>query len=482
MSLVTRRDFLQASLFTAAALPGVHLQAADGKPSAGANQRLRVAVLGIRGRGYDHASSYAKRPDCEVVYMCDADKEIGAKQAERLGKLQKSTPKFVADMRKIFDDKSVDIVSIATPNHWHSLAAIWAMQAGKDVYVEKPVSHNVAEGRRMVQVSRKYNRICQGGTQHRSGGVTRAVAEFIRQGKLGKIEAARCFTYRLRKPIGPAGAYEVPASVDYNLWAGPGPMEMPVRRQSFHYDWHWFWTYGNGEMGNNGIHVLDALRMVLDLKGLPRGVVCVGGRLQFNDAAETANTQLAFYDYDGLPVIEEVRNFKTAPNSPGSAFVIRGTKGLLGYSFSSAGVYDKQGKLLEKLSGGPNEDHFDNFIKAVRSRKREDQNAEIEQGHISTSLCHLANISYRLGKKAAPDEIRDTLGKLACKDDALEMFANHEKHLADNGVDIAKEQLALGPKLTVDSAKETFVGNPAADALLAREYRKPFVVPGPNEI
>ncbi len=170
-------------------------------------------------------------------------------------------------MRRIFDDKSVDIVSIATPNHWHSLAAIWAMQAGKDVYVEKPVSHNISEGRRMVQVARKYNRICQGGTQYRSTGANRAAAQYVREGKLGQIKLAHVCTYRSRTSIGPAGQYSPPPTVDYNLWAGPAPMELPVRRKSFHYDWHWFWDWGGGELGNNSVHPVDAMRMVVGLEG-----------------------------------------------------------------------------------------------------------------------------------------------------------------------------------------------------------------------
>ena len=483
MNNLSRRAFLEEIAIVTAATSLPALSVAAGSPSSGsANERLRVAVIGVRGRGQSHVAAFSAKKDCEIAYVCDADRNVGEAYAEKLAAAKKGCrPAFVVDMRRIFDDKSIDIVSIATPNHWHSLAAIWAMQAGKDVYVEKPVSHNIVEGRRMVQASRKYHRICQAGTQHRSSAAAVAAAECFRQGKLGQLLSARCFTYRLRKPIGPAGAYEVPPGVDYNLWAGPGPLEKPVRRKSFHYDWHWFWAYGNGEIGNNGIHVFDTLRKVLDLKGLPRSVLCLGGRLQFNDAGETANTQLACYDFDGLPVIAEVRNFKTPAASPGAAFLVRGSEGLLAYNFDRAVLLDKQGKLIEKLAG-VGEDHFANFLKAVRSRKREDQNADIEQGHVSTALCHLANISYRLGSKAEPAQIRHALGSLPGKDEALQLFTDQEAHLKQTGVDITKEQLVLGPKLTLDPARETFVDNPQADALLSREYRKPFVVPAENEL
>ncbi len=220
MNCLTRRRFLEETLLAAAAgafVEPVRAVAAADKPSSSPNERLRVAVLGVRGRGQGHADAYAARSDCQLACVCDADREIGEKYAARHNAKGRSV-KFVQDLRRVFDDKSVDIVSIATPNHWHSLAAIWAMQAGKDVYVEKPVSHNVSEGRRMVEVARKYGRICQGGTQSRSIGSNRAAAQYVRSGKLGQIQLVRCVMHRPRTPIGPAGHYAVPPSVDYNLW------------------------------------------------------------------------------------------------------------------------------------------------------------------------------------------------------------------------------------------------------------------------
>jgi predicted dehydrogenase len=517
MTELSRRRFLEQGL-AAAATTGIlfpHVAPAEDKPCRSANEKLSVAVIGVRGRGQSHVRAFTARPDCELVYICDADRTVGNKYGETLAKKLGRAPKYVEDMRRIFDDKSIDVVSIATPNHWHSLAAIWAMQAGKDVYVEKPVSHNISEGRRLVQVSRKYKRICQAGTQKRSLTSNQEAAKYVASGKLGKIVLAHCSTFRERKPIGAPGSYPVPTDVNYDLWAGPAPMA-PITRHDFHYDWHWFWNYGNGEIGNNSVHAVDTMRMILGLYGLGRGVMCIGGRVQFNDAAETANTQLAIHDFDGLTVVQEIRNLKTAAPKHGVVWIV-GTEGSMAVSDSTNTVFDPKGAVVTKFTdakpiakvtkskGGKYRDdfgniddrHFGNFVKAVRSRKREEQAAEILQGHYSAALCHLGNISYRLGQPAAPAAIVDRLRaiskveKVAKADpgarskidpSVVDIFENVRKHLADNKVDIEKERLRLGPWLTIDSTAEKFIGNPAADALLTRPYRKPFVVPGPDAI
>jgi predicted dehydrogenase len=479
MGRLSRRLFLEETLLAAAAAgsSGALAAAEKSKQSKSPNERLSVAVIGFgvreHSRGQDHAKEYDRRNDCFLSYICDADSAIDGAVVAKL----KSKPKFVQDMRRIFEDKSVDVVSIATPNHWHSLAAIWAMQAGKDVYVEKPVSHNVSEGRRMVQVAHKLNRICQGGTQYRSSGVNRAAAQYIREGKLGQIKLAHVRHYGLRGSIGPAGAYQPPPTVDYNLWAGPAPMELPVRRKSFHYDWHWFWNYGGGELANNSIHLVDTMRMIVDLKGLGRGVMSYGGRVGLkNDCGETPNVQITIHDFGPITVVQEVRGLKTGPAKP-NAMVIVGTEGYL----AGGTVYDPKGEQVLQLPGR-NVSHFDNFIQAVRSRKREEQNAEITEGHLSTALIHVANISQRLGKPSSPKEIQQALEALKVNENVVETFDEIRKHLDQNGVDIDKTPLTLGPWLAIDSDKEKFVDNAAADAMLTRDYRKPFVVPGENEI
>jgi predicted dehydrogenase len=332
----------------------------------------------------------------------------------------------------------------------------------------------------MVQVSRKHERICQGGTQYRSNGSNRATARYIKEGKLGEIKLAHCYTYRLRDPIGPPGEYEVPQSVDYNLWAGPAPMQIPLRRQNFHYDWHWIWDYGNGELGNNSIHAVDAMRLLLDLQGLGRGVLSYGGR-HYDDAGETPNTQVTIHDFGPITVVQEVRNLKTDKPPHGATVFIEGTEGYIVSSLSANTVYDPQGKLVEKITG-EGQDHFANFVKAVRSRKREDQNAEILEGHLSTAVVHVGNISQRLGHPAPVDEITRQLESLEVNENVVKTFGFIRDHLAENGVDLETKPLTLGPWLAIDSEGEKFVDNPAADAFLTREYRKPFVVPPENEI
>ena len=476
MKPISRRLLLEQMLLATGAVAAGsshELLAAETAPqSKSPNERLSVAVIGVRSRGGDHAKAYDAREDCVISYICDADSAVGEGVAAKF----KSKPKFVQDLRRIFDDKSVDIVSIATPNHWHSLAAIWAMQAGKDVYVEKPVSHNVSEGRRMVQAARKYNRICQGGTQSRSEGANRAAAQYIREGKLGQVKLAHVCTYRPRASIGPAGEYPVPATVDYNLWAGPAPMELPLRRKAFHYDWHWFWDWGCGELGNNSIHPLDTIRMIVDLKGLGKGVMSYGGRVGLNDCGQTPSVQMTIHDFGPITVVQEVRNLKTAAPKKGTMLIV-GSEGYI----ANGSVYDPDGKLIQKLAA-PSANHFGNFVEAVKSRKREQQNAEINEGHTSTAIVHVANISQRLGKPASAGDIQKALEALKVNENVVEQFGEIRQHLTDNGVDIDKTPLTLGPWIGIDSEKETFIDNPAANALLTRDYRKPFVVPAENEL
>lgn len=488
MTKLTRREFLERSMI--ATVLGLEAQQrallaeearqtgpAKEEPKASPNERLGVAVIGVRGRGADHARFFAGRKDCQVLYLCDCDRAVGPALAEKII----PRPKLVEDMREVFDDKQVDIVSIATPDHWHALAAIWAMQADKDVYVEKPVSHNIWEGRRMVQAMEKYRRICQAGTQHRSAGSAQAAAQYIREGKLGKIDWIVSFMYRPRSPIGPPGDYPIPPTVNYDLWCGPAPVQRPLRRKNFHYDWHWFWDYGNGELGNNGIHAVDLARKITGLQGLGQGVLTIGAR-HFQDAGETPNSELVVHDFGEITLVQEIRNLKTEQPPFGAVVLVRGTEGYLAATWSTAAVFDHKGKLVEKLQGR-GIDHFANFLQSVRSRNPADLSAPIVEGHISTSLTHLGKISYRLGQPASNEEIRKTLEKLPHAEDVLARWESLQKHLEGHGTEEAKVgmkiwPLRLGPYLKVDSEKETFVDGPAeAAALLTRQYRPPFVVP-----
>lgn len=484
MNSLTRRRFLEDSMLATAAAAAAcqtTTSLAAEEPGTGApSERLRVAVLGCRIRGKQHVAELARVPDCEIAYVCDPDRELAAELATTVGKQQTKAPQAVQDMRRVFDDKTIDAVFIATPNHWHALAAIWAMQAGKDAYVEKPVSHNISEGRRIVQVASKTKRICQGGTQNRSNMALAAAVDYMRAGQLGEVKLARSIIYGLRGSIGPKGQYAVPSHVDYDLWAGPAPLD-PLTRKNLHYDWHWDWRTGNGELGNNNIHSLDICRWGLGLNGLGRSVVSFGGRLGYEDAGETPNTQVCIFDFGDKTIVAETRGLKTEQYRPGftGGWLFHGAEG----SIAGNSLFDRDGKLVRTFEPKrPSENHFANFLKAVRSRKQEELNAPIVEGHQSTALCHAGNISWRLGREATVEEIRDALAKLPAREDAQETLDRTVRHLADNQVDLAKTKLTLGVLLRPDGDRESFVDNAAANALLTRQYRAPFVVPSESEV
>jgi predicted dehydrogenase len=500
MGRLTRRDFLQDSAFVAAALAAASsvdpLQAAEERAAKAraarkgpASERLRVAVVGVHGRGVDHVHGFANRHNCEVTVICDADSAVIGKAMEDAKKAQKTQPRFEQDVRKVVEAKDVDIVSIATPNHWHALAAIWALQNGKDVYVEKPVSHNVSEGRRIVETARKYKRVCQTGTQSRSSKGMRDAIAFLHAGKLGKVKLARAFCYKLRPSIRKVkGPQKPPATVNYDLWCGPAPMK-PVMRTQFHYDWHWFWDYGNGDLGNQGIHEMDKARWGLNKDKLAKSVISVGGRFGYVDDGQTANTQICLFVFGDCELLFEVRGLPSDSPFPGKASPRRkkgsltpqnfvgnvwyGSEGFLVCPSYSGGVaYSNDGEEIRKFGGGG--DHYGNFVKAVRERKSEDLTADILEGHLSSALCHLGNISYRLGELMPFDKKVNPFGSDKAGAEAMEgMIA----HLKKNRVKTEGLSYHLGRKLTFDPSTERFAGDKSADALLTREYRKGFEVP-----
>ena len=443
-----------------------------------ANERLSVAVVGVRGQGNGHLNAYASRQDTEVVYVCDADKDVGMTRVEEIAKIQAHAPKYVQDLRRVFDDPNVDVVSTATPNHWHSLVSIWAMQAGKDVYVEKPVSHNVSEGRRMVQVARKLGRICQTGTQCRSMGGTLQAIDYVKAGKIGEVKLARGLCYKDRKSIGPKGEYSPPPGVDYNLWSGPAPLK-PLTRPNLHYDWHWMWDYGNGDLGNQGIHQMDIARWGLGVNTVSHRVLSFGGRLGYEDAGETANTQVIYHDYGPKTLVFEVRGLPTdALKGAKVGVIFEGSDGYVVLSsYDSGAAFDPKGNMVAAFQGTG--DHFGNFLDAVRSRRHEDLHADIEQGHLSSALCHLGNISYRLGDKIPLPEVRARLDQ---GDEYQATLARITEHLASNQVALDGLQIQFGQHLELDPANERFVNNAQADLMLTREYRAPFVVPRADQV
>ena len=477
----SRREFLEQSMFAAAAAAAMNgpvtAWAAEEKQSTSPNEKLGVAVVGVKGRGGSHIGAFAGRKDSEILYICDVDSAIGNSRAEEVGKRQGGNrPKWEADLRKVLEDKRVDVVSIATPNHWHALAAIWAIQAGKDVYVEKPVSHNVMEGRRIVDAARKYKKICQTGTQSRSNPGLIDAIEYIKAGKIGEVKVARGLCYKRRPSIGPRGEYAAPETVNYDLWLGPAPMA-PVTRKQFHYDWHWQWAYGNGDLGNQGIHQIDIARWGLGVNELCQGVLSYGGRLGYEDAGETANTQIVIHDYGAKSLVFEVRGLETkAYKGAGVGVIFEGTDGYVVMpSYDSAVAFDKDGKEVKKFKGEA--DHFANFVTAVRSRKSSDLNADILEGHLSSALCHLGNISYRLGETVPAAAALERISALKTTDNTKDTLDRTLEHLKDNKVDVASVKLTVGAALKVDPKTEGIPGNAAAAAMLTREYRAPFVVP-----
>jgi predicted dehydrogenase len=385
----------------------------------------------------------------------------------------------VEDLRQMLDDQSVDIVSIATPNHWHALAAIWAIQAGKDVYVEKPVSHNVNEGRRIVQAVRRHQKICQTGTQCRSNPGMIAAMRYVQSGALGKLKVARGLCYKRRGPIGPRGTYEVPKDVNYDIWLGPA-LEAPLTRPQFHYDWHWQWDYGNGDLGNQGIHQMDLARWGLGTNKLSQRVLSYGGRFGYQDAGETANTQVVVHDYGEQSLVFEVRGLETAGHRGATVGVIFECSD--GYvvigSYETGAAFDLNGNMLTAFSGGA--DHFENFLKAVHSRNHEDLSADIEQGHLSSALCHMGNISYRLGQQVSPEEAAQYLNDVNSADNVKDTFERTLAHVLANKIDPASLRFGMGLSLEFNPDTERFVDNEQANQMLTREYREPFVVPGEN--
>jgi predicted dehydrogenase len=490
MKHITRRVFMKNSMATsfALAIPFSRVR--------GANNDIRAAVVGFRGHGRTHINAYLKIPGVRVVALCDADSNILARGvAESKARNQKINA--YTDVRELLGDNNIDVVSTATPNHWHALVTVWACQAGKDVCVEKPVSHNIFEGRKMVEAARKYNRIVQADLDLRSNyGLTEAV-RYIQQGQLGNIVVVRGFCYKRRSSMGKvSGPQKVPESVDYNLWCGPAPME-PLMRKNLHYDWHWVWSTGCGEIGNNGPHQLDVCRWVLGKSKLPNRVMSIGGRFGYDDDGQTPNTQITIFEYGDIPIIYEVRGLPTKEGgfnmdiyrsvssagvvmqsgrpspSPNTGVVVQCEDGYINLTDLVAFNNDgKQVKRFKSSSPGPQA----SFINAVRSRKISDIRTDILEGHLSTVLCHMGNISYRIGTDSSSDQIREDIKG---NKDSLEAFERFQNHLSANAVSLKKTPAVLGPCLKMDSKKERFFGNFSrqANKLLTRNYRKPFIVP-----
>jgi predicted dehydrogenase len=444
-----RRQFVQAA---AAAVATARF------PILGANDRIQVGIVGLGGRGTDHINFYSQLDgDCRIAAVCDVNQAARERASVTIRRKSGAEPKEFADMRALFESKDVDAVSITTPNHWHALATIWACQAGKDVYVEKPATHNIYESRKVVEAARKYNRIVQVGSQSRSMPHKIKAIELLRSGTIGNVYGARGLCFRRRFSIGHTPDEPVPAGLNWDLFLGPAQLK-PYSSNKFAYNWHWFWDTGNGDIGNQGVHEMDICLWGLGRAGWPEAVSSTGGKFSWKDDQETPNVQQVSFDFGDAQMTFDVRNLPTppeglvemrGPNYVGNIFF--GDLGFLvvdhdGYRVfkssagnisgeaargSSAGNKEKYEKVAEeKGNGEPTTPHMKNFFDAMRARDYKMLNAEIEIGARSAAYCHLANIAYRMGRR-----------------------------------------------LKMDRAAGRFAGDEAANVLLTRNYRKPYVVP-----
>jgi predicted dehydrogenase len=466
----SRRDFLKIT-GAGVASTAFGVTASSYTKIMGANDRVRVAICGVRGRGNDHIHGFSRAPGTEIAALCDVDESVSNRRLGDIDKLGLPKPKSYVDVRKLLENKDIDAISIATPNHWHSLMAIWACQAAKDVYVEKPCSHNWFEGRQLVRAVKKYNRICQHGSQWRSNPGMLEAMKHMRDGTIGDVYMARALCYKWRASIGHASEEPVPAGVNYDLWTGPAPLK-PFTRNRFHYNWHWIWDTGNGEVGNQAIHEIDIARAGLGV-GFPTSVSAMGGHFMFADDQETPNTLNATFCFEapggkrrmmelevrhwitnheaeigsgaygasGVPPAGLTADTKKNPaskqslgpkdaktNTVGNIFY--GSNGYLaidGYDAYKTWLTDE---VAPGPSGKSSGDHYANFTDCIRSRRAQDIHSPIEEAHISTTLVHLANASYRLGRT-----------------------------------------------LRFDPEQETVIGDEEANRLLRGTYRSPYIVP-----
>lgn len=484
---ISRRRFLKNS---ALATTSLALPVGSVRGVIGANERIRVAVVGVGGRGKQHIDGFKEL----VVALCDADQHFLDLRADEYKQEYGTAVEKYTDYRKLLEDPHIDAISIATPNHTHALIAIAALEAGKDVYVEKPVSHNIWEGRQLVQAAEKYDRIVQSGTQMRSSPCVAEAVSFVQSGKLGKILYALGTCYKPRKSIGQSESpLRFPASLDRDLWLGPAadvavyrPENNSRRGYNPHYDWHWDYNTGNGDVGNQGIHEMDVARWFLGESLLPRRAMSIGGRFGYKDAGNTPNTQVAYFDYSNAPLIFEVRGLPKSKagqqdwshsmdNYRGSQIgvIVQCEHGhVLVAAHDQATAIDNDGEIIQQWQGVG--DHYQNFLQAVRSRKKSDLNASILEGHLSSALCHVGNISHRLGTQVSSQEIQ---GEIEQHELIADSFQRMVHHLKANEVDLAGDDITLGPWLEMEPESERFSNNAGANDLLTREYRTPFEIP-----
>lgn len=455
------------------------------------NDRIRLGLIGLGWRGGQQLDDLLSRDDCDVVALCDPE-------AEFLDKARRKAPRAKAyvDMRKLLDDEEVDAVVISTCNHWHCLAAVWACAAGKDVYVEKPLSHTLWEGRQLINAARRHRRIVQVGTQQRSDPLQREIRRFLHDERaLGAIESVVVTRFGVRESIGKRDTpLELPQTLDADLWFGPAA-DVPMLRSKVNYDWHWDWNTGNGECGNWGVHVLDDVRNVVfrDAVSLPVAVTCGGGRVVWNDAGQTPNLLFAVLETGNAPVLFALSNLPERPGSKKpltfddtqSGFVVHCQGGSYRGRRGGGVAVDSAGKVIREFKGtSGGREHFGNFFAAMRSRDPLQLNAEVVIGHDSTNWSHVINAAWR----AADADGFLPGDSLPGGPSAAALVRLMKDHVAAYGGAIGSDAVRLSPRLVIDAAGELFVGDGAAKAnafLGPREFRRPYVLeavpaPGPQ--
>jgi predicted dehydrogenase len=446
---LARRQFVKV---TAAAI------ATSRFPILGANDRINIGVVGLGGRGTDHVNFYSNLDsEARIAAVCDVNQSARERAVALVKKLRNYQPKEYPEMRAMFESKDIDAVSITTPNHWHALATIWACQAGKDVYCEKPATHNIYESRQVVKAARKYNRMVQVGSQSRSMPHKMRAIQLIREGAIGQLYHARAECFRRRFSIGHAPDEPVPAGLDWDRFLGPAQWK-PYSKNKFAYNWHWFWDTGNGDIGNQGVHEMDISLWGLGRTGWPQSVSSSGGKFVWEDDQQTPNTQQTTMDFGDTQMTFEVRNLPTPPEGLGglrgpnyvgniffgsTGFLILDHNGLQVYKSSAgdisgdaargagAGSREKYDKTIDEKGGGEDtEPHMKNFFAAIRARDYKLLHADIEIGARSAAFCHLANIAYRVGRT-----------------------------------------------LRMNESEGIFLGDEQANSMLTRNYRAPYSVP-----
>ena len=451
----------------------------------GSNGAVRVGVIGLGRKGLAHVENLLKLADVRIAAVCDVDPRVLAAGVDYL---RKSNVEVFAtvEARRLLERGDVDAVMVVSPNHWHALHTVWACEAGKDVYVEKPVAHSVWEGVQMTRAAARYGRIVQAGTQMRSDVAMPKVIQYLREGHLGRIRWVHSLCYKNREGIGRRQPW-YPDWLDYDRYCGPAPV-VPLVRAELHYDWHWYWNTGNGDLANIGIHEFDVGRWLAGHVGVPRRILSLGGRFAFDDAGETPNTQVTVFDYPGLPVILENR---VLPAKPGVKYmdqvhgvrqgvVVQCENGYYAGRYGGA-FYDQGGRKLKSFPGDGGTNHLANFFAAVRSRRTEQLAAPIETGRVSTSTCLYGNVSYRLGAPATRAQAQDAVADLA---PAVQVLDGLAAHLTAHGVDLAKPVITLGPWLEVDAGLSDVTAVAGADRhrleearyLLKGAQRPPYVL------